>query len=73
MVDAHCVRDEGGFTLQWLVDAFHWVRVHGVGLGLGYIQCKECVNHMPKAFTEVFVASILFHGFYHGSFDGVLF
>ena len=26
MVDTHCVRDEGGFTVQWLV-AFHWVRV----------------------------------------------
>ena len=26
MVDAHRVRDEGGFTLQWLVVAFHWVR-----------------------------------------------
>ena len=25
MVDAHCVRDEGGFTLHWLA-AFHWVR-----------------------------------------------
>ena len=27
MVDAHLVRDEGGFTVQWLVVAFHWVRV----------------------------------------------
>ena len=26
MVDAHCVRDEGGFTVLWLVVAFHWVR-----------------------------------------------
>ena len=25
MVDSHCVRDKGGFALQWLV-AFHWVR-----------------------------------------------
>ena len=31
MVDAHCVRDEGGFTVQWLV------RFIGLGLGLGYI------------------------------------
>ena len=27
MVDAHCVRDEGGFTVQWLIVAFHWDRV----------------------------------------------
>ena len=26
MVGAHCVRDEVGFTVQWLA-AFHWVRV----------------------------------------------
>ena len=26
MVDAQCVRDEGGFTVHWLV-AFHWVRI----------------------------------------------
>ena len=27
MVDAHCAREEGGFTLHWLVVAFHSVRV----------------------------------------------
>ena len=27
MVDAHCVRDEGGFTVHWLVVAFHWVSI----------------------------------------------
>ena len=31
MVDAHCVRDEGGFTVHWLL------RVIGLGLGLGCI------------------------------------
>ena len=30
MVDAHCVRDEGGFTVQWLIVAFHWDRVRVV-------------------------------------------
>ena len=38
MVDSHCVRDEGGFTLQWL-------RFIGLGSGLGYISCQEYVNH----------------------------
>ena len=27
MVDAHCVRVIGGFTVRWLVVAFHWVWV----------------------------------------------
>ena len=39
MVDARCVRDEGGFTLHWLVVAFHSIRA------IGYIQFKEYVNH----------------------------
>ena len=38
MVDAHCVRDEGGFTVQWLL--------RFIGLGLGYIYFNECVNHV---------------------------
>ena len=33
VVDAHCVRDEGGFTLHWLVRFIGLVVV----LGLGYI------------------------------------
>ena len=32
MVDPHCVPDEEGFTLHWLVVALHSVR----GSGLGY-------------------------------------
>ena len=39
-VDAHGVRDEGGFTVRWLVG---WLRF--IGLGFGYISSKEYVNH----------------------------
>ena len=67
MVDAHCVRDEGGSTVHWLL------RFIGLGLGLGYIKFKKYVNHMPEAFTEAFVAVIFFHGSYRGSFDGIRF
>ena len=31
MDDAHCIRDEGGFTVHWLLCFI------GLGLGLGYI------------------------------------
>ena len=67
MVDAHCVRDDGGFTVH-----VHWL-LRFIGLGLGYIQLKEYVNHMPEAFTEAFVAVISFHGSYRGSFHGICF
>ena len=42
MVDAHCMRDEGGFTIYWL-DVLRFI-----GLGLGYIQIKEYVNHVVE-------------------------
>ena len=44
MVDAHCVRDEGSFTIHWLL------RFIGLGLrlGLGCIQFEEYVNHVVK-------------------------
>ena len=37
VVDAHCVRDEGGFTVHWLL---RFIR-----LGSGYICFREYVNH----------------------------
>ena len=41
MVDAHCVPEEGGFTLHWLV-----LRFIRLGLsGIGYMEFKEYVNH----------------------------
>ena len=52
MVDAHCVRDEGRFAVQWLVFAFHWVtsRVRGtIALLRGHVydiyHSKEYVNN----------------------------
>ena len=47
MVDAHCVRDEEGYTLQWLVVALCWVRVRArVKVYIIYF------SYMPVAFTE---------------------
>ena len=40
MVDAHCVRDEGGFTVHWLV-AFHCCRVR-VRVCMNYRLCQRC-------------------------------
>ena len=38
MVDAGCVRDEGGFTLPWLL--------RFIGLETGYMKFEDYVNHV---------------------------
>ena len=38
MVDAHCVLDEGGFTVHWLL--------RFIGLGVGYIYSSKSVPTM---------------------------
>ena len=47
MVDAHCVRDEGGFTVHWLVVAFDLINVR-VKVRVQIIYCKQHVNHVVE-------------------------
>ena len=49
----HTVRDEGGFTVQWLVAAFPWVRVR---VYIVYLIFKVCQPHAES-----------FHGSFRGS------
>ena len=47
MVDAHCVRDEGGFTVHWLVG---WWRF--IGLGLGYIYNLKSMSTTCRKLSQ---------------------
>ena len=62
MVDAHCVLDEAGFTVHWLVVAFHSVRVR---IRVGYIYNLKSVPTMsskavrcPRSFSSTLVLGI---------------
>ena len=48
MVDAHCVRDEGGFTLHWLV-AFHSIRVRVYIISR---ECQPCCRRSGKVLSS---------------------
>ena len=47
MVDAHCVRDEGSFTVHWLVGCVSLGRVR-VRAILGCKLFREYVNHVVE-------------------------